>query len=164
MSVTIRVEPNIEQKLRANFGAVTDSVIQQLQVTLQAAGQQLKTDMVDAVRSPPKSGRIYKRRTISHQASAPGEAPASDTGTLLRSIQAWPELERLKISVGVDTIMTAYAARLEYGFVGTDKAGRRYNMAARPFIRPAFNKRKDAIERELLRAVNRGIENHGKRT
>ena len=32
-----------------------------------------------------KSGRIYRRRGAEHQASAPGEAPASDTGRLVQS-------------------------------------------------------------------------------
>ncbi len=33
-----------------------------------------------------KSGIVYKRRGVSHQASAPGQAPASDTGDLFNSI------------------------------------------------------------------------------
>lgn len=34
-----------------------------------------------------KSGRIYTRRGIQHQASAPGEAPAIDTANYVNSIQ-----------------------------------------------------------------------------
>ena len=33
----------------------------------------------------PKTGRIYKYGNVLHQASAPGEAPAVDTGNLLNS-------------------------------------------------------------------------------
>jgi hypothetical protein len=34
----------------------------------------------------PKTGRVYKRRGITHRASAPGQTPASDTGNLLAHI------------------------------------------------------------------------------
>ena len=34
----------------------------------------------------PRTGRIYRRGGVVHQASAPGEAPASDTGELRQSI------------------------------------------------------------------------------
>jgi hypothetical protein len=34
----------------------------------------------------PKTGRVYKRRSVIHRASAPGQTPASDTGNLLNHI------------------------------------------------------------------------------
>jgi hypothetical protein len=34
----------------------------------------------------PKTGRFYRRRNVTHRASAPYEAPATDTGTLVSSI------------------------------------------------------------------------------
>jgi len=33
-----------------------------------------------------RSGRVYKRRSVTHQASAPGEYPKTDTGKLVRNI------------------------------------------------------------------------------
>ena len=36
----------------------------------------------------PKSGRVYKRRSILHRASAPGQAPAVDTSGYIGSIQS----------------------------------------------------------------------------
>ena len=36
----------------------------------------------------PHTGRIYRRRGKPHQASAPGEYPAKDTGRLLASLKA----------------------------------------------------------------------------
>lgn len=76
---------------------------------------------VDLITSPPKTGRIYKRRGVEHQASAPGEAPASDTGRLVnsRTIDLFPEDLRARL-----TFRTDYAAALEFG---TEK------MAPRPF-------------------------------
>lgn len=74
--------------------------------------------------SRTKTGKPVKRRRY-HRASAPGEAPAIDTGHLVNSIRStFPT--KLK---GVLNIGAAYASFLEFG---TRK------MAARPFIEPAF--------------------------
>lgn len=72
-----------------------------------------------------KTGRLYKRgKKRYHQASAPGESPASDSGDLVISIR--PEkIDDLHWRV---TIAMPYAAALEWG---TER------MAARPFVRPA---------------------------
>lgn len=76
--------------------------------------------------SKPGTGRTYGRRR--HRASAPGQAPAVDTGRLRASIAN--ELGRdgrglfARIGTNVD-----YAPHLE---LGTSK------MAARPFLRPAL--------------------------
>ncbi len=92
-----------------------------------------------------KSGRIYLRprntkavaakRTakrklaasdyIAHQASAPGEAPAIDTGTLKGSIRVEMEPRDLVAIVGTDV---EYAPHLEFG---TSR------MAPRPYLGPA---------------------------
>ena len=44
----------------------------------------VENDIKDSMNAP-HGGRIYKRRTVQHQASAPGEAPAIDTGGLVGS-------------------------------------------------------------------------------
>lgn len=77
--------------------------------------------------SDGKSGRIYKRGAKIHQASAPGQAPAMDTGLLANSIQMR--------AYGRDGAMvytnTEYAEVLEFG-------GKR--VLPRPFMRPAVAK------------------------
>lgn len=81
---------------------------------------------VDLILDPPKTGQIYRRRGVSHQASAPGEAPANWTGRLVNSRRIdlfEPELRaRLNFS-------TEYALPLE---VGTAK------MEPRPYARRAL--------------------------
>jgi len=74
----------------------------------------------------PKSGRLYRRRGgRTHQASAPGEAPAVDTGFLINSIRTVVKSDtRAEITVAAE-----YAEGLEFG---TDR------VAARPFVRPAI--------------------------
>jgi phage gpG-like protein len=72
----------------------------------------------------PKSGRVYTRSGGVHQASAPGEAPAVDTGNLINSLQV--EV-RAQTSAAVYTNVE-YAPVLEYGGA---------KMEARPFLTPA---------------------------
>lgn len=68
-----------------------------------------------------KSGRRYG----AHVASAPGEAPAVDTGHLRNSVQVQrPETFEALVTVGAE-----YAAHLEFGT---------RRMEARPYMGPAF--------------------------
>jgi phage gpG-like protein len=79
--------------------------------------------------SLPKSGRAYRtsRTGELHIASAPGEAPAVDTGTLTNSIN-WSMNGETQAIVSINA---DYAAYLEYGT--------RF-MARRPYIEPAIDK------------------------
>lgn len=92
----------------------------------------------------PKTGRVYRRRSIEHQASAPGEPPASDTGRLVQSVTTDYGDGGY---AGTVTFRTAYAAALEYG---TER------MEPRPYARPAVaNKRREIID-DLVASVGRG--------
>lgn len=118
------------------------------------AGQELwkfvnaiKTDAQTAIKTGPKTGRIYgsdqdkakftlnptKRNAAKlHQASAPGEAPASLTGNLVGSVTADTTDDGLK---GYVFVNVPYAARLEFG--DHDATG---HIAARPFLFPALRR------------------------
>lgn len=91
--------------------------------------------------STPKSGRIYRRRGIAHQASAPGEAPATDTGRLVQSGRAVYDQANL---LGLATWSTQYAPYLEFG---TE------NMAPRPFARPALMNMREQIQEAVRREI-----------
>lgn len=101
----------------------------------------------------PKSGRVYKRRARRkngrprlHRASAPGEAPARDTGTLANAVGI-RQIGNMSWEVYVKQPASKYAAALEFG-------SPRRRLAPRPFMRPALERvRKPfvaAIERELF--------------
>ena len=77
--------------------------------------------------SESKSGRSYKRGDSFHQASAPGQAPAIDTGVLVNLIQS----EFPKSLLGVVYTNVFYGPILEFGSI---------KMAERPFMRPAAQK------------------------
>lgn len=73
-----------------------------------------------------KSGIVYMRGGRSHQASAPGEPPAVDTGFLINSIQTDVKSD----AEATITIAAEYAEALEFG---TSK------IEPRPFVRPAID-------------------------
>lgn len=93
--------------------------------------------------SPPKTGRIYERdnpRRI-HQASAPGEAPATDLGFLIASSEArYPADPNPNLIRGVANWAADYAADLELGTM---------KIAPRPYARPAL----DTVSPEFLAAM-----------
>ncbi len=89
--------------------------------------------------SDAKSGRLYG----SHQASAPGESPAVDTGTLIGSIAVDAEVGRTWAEVSAGT---EYAAHLEYGTV---------QMEARPFMVPAVEAERPNFERRFRNLESR---------
>jgi hypothetical protein len=99
-------------------------------------GNQLMSDS-------PRTGRIYKRGAITHQASAPGEPPAIDTGRLVASGKTGAN-ESAKIATA--SWATEYAAPLEFG---TSK------MAERPFAAPALAIEKPKILNRVTVAVNK---------
>lgn len=94
----------------------------------------------------PKSGAIYPRGKKKHQASAPGEPPANDTGNLQRSMSCVSK----GLTDGVATVelqvAAPYAAALEFGNLsGTIKE--------RPFLRPSVKESEKEIEAIAKQAV-----------
>jgi HK97 gp10 family phage protein len=85
---------------------------------------------VERIQKGPKTGRIYRRGSISHQASAPGEAPATDTGKLASSAE-W-EVDETSLWA-VISFSAFYARMLEFGT--------RF-IRPRPFIFPTLDELK----------------------
>src|ERR1044072_3048288 len=49
--------------------------------------EEMDKEFVKRIKSPPKTGRIYRSKRGMHQASAPGEFPANETGRLAASVR-----------------------------------------------------------------------------
>lgn len=78
---------------------------------------------------------------------------AFKTGTLRRSIQVQ---ERPDGSVFVGSQLP-YAARIEYGFRGTDSRGRAYNQTPRPYMRPAFDENRGRASSMVAGALENAL-------
>lgn len=101
----------------------------------------------------PKTGRFYKRGRVSHRASAPGEAPATDLGHLVSSGRvnsASVEGYVVKATVGWTAI---YAGWLEKGWVMKNGT----HVAARPYARPAVIKKLESGTLRVRAAIREAL-------
>lgn len=98
----------------------------------------LEDHWVKLITSGPKTGRRYKRRGVVHQASAPGEAPASDTATLVRNRETVLIPERFAARL---RLTAAHALPLELGT---------RTMAPRPHARRALRETEAAGQGDVM--------------
>lgn len=96
------------------------------------------------IHNGPKTGRVYNFRGSEHQASAPGESPASRTGRLARSGD-YEVRNHQEMTVGLSE---DYAKYLEDGT---------RRMKPRPSLGRAVRAKARDTERAILEAVQREI-------
>jgi HK97 gp10 family phage protein len=129
-----------EELLKAlkTIGVNADAAIE---AAVKGASQNIRSQSIRAIQRPPKTGRIYDKKSPSrsHRASAPGESPATDTGALARSIVANVSGKTAEVVAAIE-----YAAPLEFG---TSK------MAARPFMVPALETERPKFNQRLRKIV-----------
>lgn len=83
VKIEIKGLKEVQDAIRAYQGDIS----KQLGLIVNAAALEAVSDVRRAIQGPPKTGREYARgRDKIHRASAPGQAPATDTGTLVSSI------------------------------------------------------------------------------
>lgn len=126
--------PDLARELNKDFATI-----------VRQTGERMIRHMKAAMRAP-KHGRVYPKSNGSgtYRASAWGEAPAVDTGTLIRSL-GQRLMDRGKLSsIGTDV---DYGEWLE--------SPRTLN---RPFAQPAFDALNLPFEREVVAAVARRLD------
>jgi HK97 gp10 family phage protein len=102
------------------------------------------------IRRMRRRGRAKVNIDLTNRASAPGEPPAPDTGTLQRSITHDFDGQKIRVGTNVE-----YAEPLEFG---TTNAGRSHNVVIlpRPFMRPAYAASKEQITDAIVATLKRG--------
>ena len=127
---------NLDKQLEPDF-----------QEIVKGGAQLIRGEAIKSIQTGAKSGIVYQmynpRRE--HRASAPGQAPASDTGNLVSKIIVKQKTRNI---TNVESNAN-YSAYLEYG---TSK------MEPRPFMLPAFEKSKKPILDATFTRVVRKIE------
>lgn len=98
-------------RLQINEAAISQRLRQAADRGCLKAAHIWRNEYLRLILREPKTGRVYVRRGVKHRASAPGEAPASDTGVLVRSCQvrAISGQARAQVVIGA-----SYARRLEF--------------------------------------------------
>lgn len=143
VTITLSGGKELQAALRTMQGALAAEVGKAVVGT----ALELQGDVKKRISRGPASGRVYRKSnpTRTHQASAPGEAPATDTGRLVNSI-FFEVNGQLSATVGSRLV---YALWLEYG---TSK------MAARPYFRPAVEAMRAKFQKRLEAAVRRATQ------
>lgn len=137
----VKVEINGLKEVQDAIRAYQGDISKQLGLIVNAAAIEAVSDVKRAIQGPPKTGREYARgRDKIHRASAPGQAPATDTGALVSSIY---NEDRGEYSKAIGSRLD-YAYYLEFGT---------FRIASRPAWIPA-------VERtipKMLKRVNVAI-------
>lgn len=106
------------------FSQLADKLAKEIDEVCETTAWRVVTAAKISIMNPPKSGRVYQRGKRAHQASAPGEAPATDVGNLVNSVM----LYKTATADWLINWNAEYAAALEYGTP---------RILPRPFLRPA---------------------------
>jgi hypothetical protein len=107
---------------------------------VQATGIEARSDVQKRILRGPKTGRVYLRGTVAHRASGPGEAPATDTGTLASSVR-YQKVTTLTAEI---ESRLDYATILEFGSV---------HIAPRPAWQPAADAAAISLQRRIADAI-----------
>jgi hypothetical protein len=126
-----------------HFGEIGASMAREIDEVCENTALDIQARAQMAIMNPPKSGRIYRRGNVAHQASAPGEAPATDTAALVGSAYT----EKLGDSDYETGFTAEYAAHLEFGAPNA-------HIAPRPYLRPAV----EAVKKAFIDAIKRIVE------
>ena len=124
-----------------HFGEIGASMAREIDEVCENTALDIQARAQMAIMNPPKSGRIYRRGNVAHQASAPGEAPATDTGNLVNSAYT-KKLADADYETG---FTVEYAAPLEFGTA---------KIEPRPYLRPAV----EAVRKAFIAAIKRIVE------
>jgi HK97 gp10 family phage protein len=122
------------------FGIQADKELADI---VRGTAQNIRTHAIKSILRGPKNGVEYQKYKPNrrHRASAPGQAPATDTGRLAGAIKA--DINGKQAEVVADT---EYAAWLEFGTS---------DIEPRPFMVPAMEKERPAWERRLNGVVDK---------
>jgi hypothetical protein len=125
----------------SNFSALGDQMVRDADRQCETTANRVLTRARILIQSGPKTGKVYKHGNVLHQASAPGEAPASDTGALASNSKA----ERESLAHWLVIFFQEYARKLEFGTP--------VQLAARPFLRPAIESERRAFVAAMRKIV-----------
>lgn len=120
---------------------------------IRATAEKIRADAVKSIMGGTKSGVVYERGpgqnlSATHQASAPGQAPATDTGNLVGTAKA-----SNNGMAGEVKFTAPYAFWLEHGTM---------KMDARPFLAPAVEANAQFMIDRLTIALDKATQEFGK--
>lgn len=140
MSAAISVKILGLEQVQAAIRAFGQDVVDGVSQALEATAIEALTDVRKAIQGPPKTGRVYKRGNVSHRASAPGEAPATDLGQLVISTY-FTRVDSLTVAIGSNLDSAFF---LEFGT---------RNIKPRPSWGPAAERAAPRLQQRVERVI-----------
>tara|TARA_B100001939_G_C16934769_1_gene615537 strand:- start:578 stop:1003 length:426 start_codon:yes stop_codon:yes gene_type:complete len=134
------IAKNVAQ-LRKNLHKRMDFVQNNVLKVLNSSALLVEGSAKESIQRGIKSGKTYRRGGVVHQASAEGEAPATDTGFLVSNI-THQFAKKGKTMASKVLSKANYSKFLEFGT---------RNMGARPFLQPALEKNRAAIKQKFIK-------------
>lgn len=141
MSMSIKLEGLKE--LQDALQKASEETKAKVELVVEQTASNIRNATARRIQRGPASGHIYKSSVANrdHQASAPGEAPMSDSGMLAGSYSV----------IDGDTPLTKYvSSNLEYAYwleFGTTK------IKPRPHLLPSVEEARPNFERQLRRVL-----------
>lgn len=135
--------------LKRKFALIQASATKETQREMTRILVDMDRDIKRTIQSGGRSGNIYKvtKSGATHQASAPGEAPKSNTGNLAASFKIFTTKIANTVIGNIENF-AQYAKYLEF---------KPKSAGGRPFMRPLYNRwRKNASQRLRL-TIKSGI-------
>ena len=114
------------------------------------AANDVRNEILRRILQTQKTGQVYVRRGIEHRASAPGEAPASDTGTLARNITVVVNAQSLTATINSGA---AHSRSLEFGTP---------TIEPRPHLRVSLAAQRNNIQITVGREIGRELASLGR--
>ena len=134
--------------------AMPDALRKEGEKLVKETAMNIETRMKVKIQHGPKTGKIYTHGNVTHQASAPGEPPATDTGYLATAMAVEATKDPLTKQTNV------YA---EYGGIleqpETQEHGKSH-IAPRPFMQPSFDDEEDSFKKgvnNLIKKAHRRV-------
>jgi len=132
------------EKAVADIKKWTEKQGQEVKKILLKTGFKVETSAKEGC--PVLTGRL--RASISTNWAGSGLSEGKTGGKAKKGdgVKQPPGSKGLTVAVGSNV---KYARRIEHGFVGKDKLGRRYNQSGKPYLYPAFFMHEGDIEKGL---------------
>lgn len=144
----IGVSVNGIDQLKADLGKLGPNSRREIQKAIGVVLLRIAAESQALISRGGRSGKVYKRRSITHQASAAGEAPKTDTGALVRNITVQVDADGLGGNAG-SRDAAAHGRWLE---LGTSR------MAPRPWLVPTFEKLREYIVQRLEQGMGKAFD------
>lgn len=145
----VKVEIKGLKEVNAALKAYGKDLGNSMAIIVDATALEAVTDVRNAIKGPPKTGNEYPRGAKIHRASAPGEAPADDSGTLVNSTYIE---DRGRNSKAIGSRLP-YAYILEFGWFPNPKETERPSW--RPAVQRIIPKMLERVEIAIAKAKAR---------